>query len=66
MDDVERDDLGYADAEAVPPNQTQAPEPLGIEAWDDTRNGAIELGEEEEPAPAAFVAPGRGLQNSPR
>jgi hypothetical protein len=67
VDDVERDDLGYADAEAVLPNLTQPPEPLGIEAWDDTRNGAIDLVvEEEERAPAELVAPELGSQKPPR
>jgi hypothetical protein len=67
VDDVERDDLGYADAEAVLPNLTQPPEPLSIEAWDDTRNGAIDLVvEEEERAPEEFVVPERGSQKPPR
>lgn len=55
VDDVERDDLGYADVEAVLPNLTQPPMPLGIEAWDDTRNGAIDLAvDEEEAAPSGL------------
>jgi hypothetical protein len=54
-------------AEAVLPNLTQPPEPLGIEAWDDMHNSAIDLVvEEEEPAPAQFVAPERGSKKPPR
>jgi len=65
VDDVERDDLGYADAEAEPLNLLRPPAPLGIDGWDDTRNGAIYF-EEEEPAPGAFVARDRGSRNSSR
>jgi len=39
MDDIERDDLGNADVEPVEANWTQPPEPLAVEAWDDTRGG---------------------------
>ena len=62
IDDVERDDLGYTDAEAVLPNLTQPPEPLGIEAWDDTRDGAVDLvvNEEEEAADVVASEPPSG------
>jgi Family of unknown function (DUF6763) len=65
VDDVERDDLGYSDAEVQPPNLMQPPAPLGIEGWDDTRNGAIEV-EEDEPATGALVARDRGSRSSSR
>ena len=46
MDELEREDLGYADAEAIAANWTQPPAPLGIQAWDDTRDGvAAEVSE---------------------
>jgi len=38
MDDIERDDLGNSDVEPAQPGLTQPPEPLGLQAWDDTRN----------------------------
>lgn len=68
MDDIERDDLGYADAEEAPPNLTQPPKPLDIEAWDDTGNEPIDFEEvdEPEPASAASVAAKGGSQNLPR
>lgn len=56
VDDVERDDLGNADAEAETPNLIQPPAPLGIEAWDDTRDGAIDLLEDEMPTMTASAA----------
>jgi hypothetical protein len=37
MDDLEAGDVGDSDYESPPQNLTQPPEPLGIEAWDDTR-----------------------------
>ena len=51
MDELERDHLGYSDTESIPTNWTQPPEPLGIEAWDDTRNDTvIEIADESEDA----------------
>src|SRR5579872_6380577 len=55
VDDVERDDLGYSDVGAEPPSLMQPPAPFGIEEWDDTRSGAIDV-DEDEPAPGALVA----------
>jgi hypothetical protein len=46
MDDVESADLGDSDYQSPQPNLTQPPEPLGIEAWDDTRPGDGEAPEE--------------------
>ena len=49
MDDVEREDLDYVDTESAAANWTQPPAPLGIEAWDDTRNSTSdELAEQDE------------------
>ena len=39
MDDIESDDLGFSDTEPRGMNWTQPQEPLGFEAWDDTRDG---------------------------
>ena len=47
MDDIERDDLGYADGEPSTPHRTQPPEPLAIEAWDDTRDSSTAEDSEE-------------------
>lgn len=61
-DDVEREDLGYADAAAEPLNLIEPPAPLG-NGWDDIGNGAIDV-EEEGPAPGALHD--RGSRRSSR
>jgi hypothetical protein len=47
MDEFERDDLGYPDVEATAANWMQPPSPLGIPAWDDTRDGVAAEASEE-------------------
>jgi hypothetical protein len=47
MDPSERADLAYADAEASAETWTQPPAPLGIQAWDDTRDGVVSQLSEE-------------------